>query len=338
MSNAPNIMGWAADGSSSGGQAWYDLGLVADQELPNVVYVGGIRLKKSTDGGATWQDINSNYVHVDQHELEINPHNNDLFVCNDGGVYWYFNNEEWKDMSNGIVNGQIYRFGQSPHNGARALTGFQDNGTAEFLGARWQRRGGGDGFECAYDKEEIGRHIGSIYYGDFFRTSSEYINQKIAGIGTNGITEEGAWSTPFVLHNDSSSWMYVGYKNVWRSKNIKHPNKDSVTWEKISTNFLSANTTDINQMRFSYANPNVLYASKGSRKLGRTSNAMSDTVVWQNISTYLPSTLVPVNAIETHKTNDSIVYVAYNKNVYKSFNGGISWTNITPNLPDVAIN
>jgi len=338
MSNAPNIMGWAADGTSSGGQAWYDLGLVADKELANVLYVGGIRLKKSTDGGVTWSDINSNYVHVDQHELEINPHNNDLFVCNDGGVYWYENNSEWKDISNGIVNGQIYRFGQSPHDGAKALTGFQDNGTAEFLGARWQRRGGGDGFECAYDIEEVGRHISSIYYGDFFRTSPDYINQKIAGNGTNGITEEGAWSTPFVLHNDSSSWMYAGYKNVWRSKNIKDPNKDSVAWQKISTNFLSANTTDINQMRFSYANPNVLYASKGSRKLGRTDNAMADAVVWSNISTYLPSTLVPINAIETHKTNDSIVYIAYNKNVYKSFNGGLSWTNITPNLPDISIN
>jgi photosystem II stability/assembly factor-like uncharacterized protein len=338
MSNSPNIMGWAADGSSSGGQAWYDLGLVADQEEPNVIYVGGIRLKKSTDGGATWLDINSNYVHVDQHELEINPHNKDLFVCNDGGVYWYENNTEWKDISNGIVNGQIYRFGQSPHDGAKALTGFQDNGTAEFMGARWQRRGGGDGFECAYDIEDLGRHISSIYYGDFYRTSPDYINQKIAGNGTNGITEEGAWSTPFVLHNDSSSWMYAGYKNVWRSKNIKHPNKDSVAWQKISTNFLSANTTDINQMKFSYANPNVLYASKGSRKLGRTDNAMADAVVWSNISTYLPSTLVPVNAIETHKSNDSIVYIAYNKNVYKSFNAGLSWTNMTPNLPDVSIN
>jgi len=338
MSSTPNIMGWSADGSSTGGQAWYDLCLAGDDLNPNVIYCGGIRLKKSVDGGVTWQDINSNFVHVDQHEIVVNPHNHDIYVCNDGGLYRYVNNSEWQDISSGIVNGQIYRLGQSPHDGARALTGFQDNGTAEFQGARWVRTGGGDGFECMYDYEEEGRRYSSIYYGELYRTSTSYINQKFAGNGTNDMTEEGAWSTPFCLHPDSSATMFVGMKNIWRSKNIKHVEKDSITWEKISTNFLSANTTNCNQIRAHYTKGNVLYASKGSRKLGRTDNAMADTVVWQNISTYLPSSVVAVNAIETHKTDSLTVYIAFNKNVYKSLNGGTSWTLMTPNLPDVAVN
>ncbi len=338
MSTTPNIMGWSADGSSTGGQAWYDLCLAGDDLNPNVIYCGGIRLKKSVDGGVTWQDINSNFVHVDQHEMAVNPHNHDLYVCNDGGLYRYVNNSEWQDISSGIVNGQIYRLGQSPHDGARALTGFQDNGTAEFQGARWVRTGGGDGFECMYDYEEEGRRYSSIYYGQLYRTSNSYINQKFAGDGINGMTEEGAWSTPYCLHPDSSATMFVGMKNIWRSKNIKHVEKDSITWEKISTSFLSANTTDCNQIRAHYTKGNVLYASKGSRKMGRTDNAMGDTVVWQNISTYLPNAVVAVNAIETHKTDSLTVYIAFNKNVYKSLNGGTSWTLMTPNLPDVAVN
>lgn len=338
MSSAPNIMGWSADGSSTGGQAWYDLCLAGDALTPNVIYCGGIRLKKSVDGGVTWQDINSNFVHVDQHSMAINPHNHDLYVCNDGGLYRYVNNSEWQDISKGIVNGQIYRLGQSPFDGAKALTGFQDNGTAEFQGARWVRTGGGDGFECMYDYEEEGRRYSSIYYGELYRTSNTYINQKFAGINTNGMTEEGAWSTPYCLHADSSATMFVGMKNIWRSKNIKHPNKDSIVWQKISTNFLSANTTDCNQIRGHYTKGNVLYASKGSRKMGRTDNAMADTVVWQNISTYLPNAVVAVNAIETHKTDSLTVYIAFNKNVYKSLNGGNSWTLMTGNLPDVAVN
>lgn len=338
MSSAPNIMGWSADGSSTGGQAWYDLCLAGDALTPNVIYCGGIRLKKSIDGGVTWQDINSNFVHVDQHSMAINPHNHDLYVCNDGGLYRYQNNSEWQDISKGIVNGQIYRLGQSPHDGAKALTGFQDNGTAEFQGARWVRTGGGDGFECMYDYDEEGRRYSSIYYGELYRTSNTYINQKFAGNGTNGMTEEGAWSTPYCLHADSSNTMFVGMKNIWRSKNIKHVNKDSVVWQKISTNFLSANTTDCNQIRAHYTKGNVLYASKGSRKMGRTDNALADTVVWQNVSTYLPNAVVAVNAIETHKSDSLTVYIAFNKNVYKSLNGGNSWTLMTPNLPDVAVN
>ena len=154
MSTTPNIMGWSADGSSTGGQAYYDLCLAGDDLNANVIYCGGIRLKKSVDGGVTWQDINSNFVHVDQHEMAINPHNHDLYVCNDGGLYRYVNHSEWQDISSGIVSGQIYRMGQSPHDGAKALNGFQDNGTMEFQGARWARTHGGDGFECMYDYEE----------------------------------------------------------------------------------------------------------------------------------------------------------------------------------------
>jgi hypothetical protein len=72
--------------------------------------------------------------------------------------------------------------------------------------------------------------------------------------------------------------------------------------------------------------------------MGRTDNAMGDTVVWQNISTFLPNAVVAVNAIETHKTDSLIVYIGFNKNVYKSLTGGTSWTLMTPNLPDVAVN
>ncbi|NTV83729.1 MAG: hypothetical protein HGA23_05440, partial [Bacteroidales bacterium] len=38
MSDSPNIMGWDCSGSDGGGQAWYDLALVADQFNPDIIY------------------------------------------------------------------------------------------------------------------------------------------------------------------------------------------------------------------------------------------------------------------------------------------------------------
>lgn len=340
MSDSPNIMGWAADGSSDGGQAWYDLCLTADNFDSETVYVGGIRLKKSTDGGTTWTDINPNFVHVDQHYMLMSPHNNDLYVCNDGGLYHYDENTEWLDISNGVVTGQIYQLGQSTHNPNHTLTGFQDNGTKEYDGVYWRRRGGGDGFECSYDHSDPNWRYGSIYYGDIYRSNTEVNNQKICGYDVLGIDESGAWNTPYTLSKEdpTGNTMFVGLKNIWRTFNIKHPEKDSIVWERISDNLGGNNNSDINEIEICMSNPNIMYASEGSRKLFRTNNLLSDTVTWVTLSNQLPFYQTPVNAIETHPTDTNIVYICFHNDVYISLDQGMTWDLMTPEMPDVATN
>jgi len=338
ISNEPNILGWAADGSSNGGQAWYDLCIETDWNDADIIYVGGIRMKKSEDGGATWLDINPNYIHVDQHELVISPHSTELYVCNDGGLYRYVNQTDWLDISQGMVCGQIYKLGQNPINPNETLTGFQDNGTAEFNGAIWQRRGGGDGFECIYDYTDPTWRYGSIYYGAVYRTSPDFINQKIAENGHLGITESGAWSSPYTLHPSNDSTMFLGMKNVWRSRNVKTANNDSIVWEKISNNLMGSNTENMIALKFSYADHNILYATKAQRRLARTSNALADEVLWTNLSANLPSSLQPVTCVETHPTDTNTVYIGFNRNVWKSIDGALSWTNLTADFPDVQVN
>ena len=54
QSNSPNILGRNVDGTSSGGQSWYDLSLGVSPIDENLIYVGGINLWKSSDGGVNW--------------------------------------------------------------------------------------------------------------------------------------------------------------------------------------------------------------------------------------------------------------------------------------------
>ncbi len=338
MSDSPNIMGWAADGSSSGGQAWYDLALEADHINPEIVYAAGIRVKKSIDGGTTWSDINSNYLHVDQHELAISPFTNEVYLCNDGGLYKYQNNMDWKDISQGVVNGQIYQLGQSPHNAYHTLTGFQDNGTAEFNGIQWQRKGGGDGFECSYDSSDPTWRYSSIYYGALYRTSQNFINQKICGNGELGINEEGAWNTPFFVADWDPNIMMVGLKNVWRTVNIKAAEHDSIVWQKISTNLGGNDNSNIGELESCLASHNILYATEGTSRLFRCNNALSENPTWTNISSSLPIAYAPVAAVETNQLDSNIVYIGYSGNVYRSVNQGASWTSLTANFPDVPVN
>lgn len=338
MSDAPNILGWAADGSSEGGQAWYDFCIDADHENENVVYVGGIRIKKTEDGGVTWLDINPNYVHVDQHELVVSPHDHDLYAANDGGLYHYVDNTDWLDVSTGIINGQIYRLGQSSINPNNTLNGFQDNGTAEFNGAQWQRRGGGDGFECAYDNLDESWRYGSIYYGYLFRTSPDFVNQKFCGFEVNGIDESGAWSSPFVLAHWDQNTMFVGLKNVWRSFNIKDAEVDSIHWKKISNNLGGNNIGDLNVVESCMSNSSILYTAEPNLKLFMTHNANADSVIWVSLSGNLPVFNAAITSIETHPSDTNIVYIGFHNDVYRSADQGQSWELLSGTLPDVSVN
>lgn len=77
------------------GQYWYDMSIAVDPNNSNTLYVGGVDLFKSSDGGNTWQQVahwyggfGYQYAHADQHIAIYEPGNsNVIYFGNDGGVY-----------------------------------------------------------------------------------------------------------------------------------------------------------------------------------------------------------------------------------------------------------
>ena len=96
----PNILGYNYDGQDNGGQGTYDLALAVSPTNPNIVFVGGINIWKSTDAGKTWKisahwygDRNSPYVHADIHDLDFEPAlGATLYSATDGGIFKTTNN------------------------------------------------------------------------------------------------------------------------------------------------------------------------------------------------------------------------------------------------------
>ena len=340
MSDAPNIMGWSAAGDGEGGQAWYDLCIEADPVVVDRVYVGGIRMKRSDDAGVTWLDIQDSYLHVDQHDLTANPHTGDIWLANDGGIYRYADNQQWEDRSHGIITGEIYKIGQSPFAGTNAMNGYQDNGTYLFDGIQWERGSGGDGFECIYDPNDPEWLFSSSQYGRIYRTGPGIQSQTIVSNGDLGITEGGAWSTPFTLSNEDSETMFVGLLNIWRSTNVKHAVRDSIVWEKLSSEL---GGSDANTMRVVHRhryNENIIFAAKSNRKLFRCDNALAeaDSVVWIDLSSDLPLSSNPVLSIETVSGEDSTVFISFAKKVWQSNDLGYSWEELEGELSGLPIN
>jgi PKD repeat protein len=261
--------------------------------------------------------------------MATNPVNNRVYLGNDGGIYYSQNNgTTWVEITAGLVISQAYKLGQSATVDDLVVNGYQDNGTSLMEGDVWKSIGGGDGMECAIDPTAPSYRYTTVYYGAINRVIG-YNAKQIAGNGVNGITEEGAWVTPFIISENDPNTMFIGYKNIWRSRNIKNPSSSGVTWSKIST----INTGNLDVLEQSAVNPEILYASSGG-SLYICTNALQVNPTWINITSQLLSGSA-ISDIETSPFEENTVYIIQDKKIYKSLNKGSTWTDISGNLPAI---
>ncbi len=338
MSNSPNILGYNCNGGG-GGQGWYDLAIAVDPTNAAIVYVGGVNVFKSNNSGVSWA-INSHWtgscgvpaVHADCHALEFSPLDGRLYAGNDGGIYYSDDGgTSWNQITSGLAISQVYKIGQAATDKDKVMNGYQDNGSATFLGDSigFLTVMGGDGMDCAYDFKNSSYAYGEYYNGAGI--SRIYNNYNQGGI-SSGISESGAWVTPIMLDENNPETMYVGMKNVWRSHNIR---ASDVQWNKISNNLGGSNNKNIRVLEQCAADSDIFYIARWDRKLFRTDNLNDDNPVFVEVS--LPLQGTPTD-IETNPNDANIVYITLNYNVYKSEDRGETWQNITGNLPSASKN
>ncbi len=335
MSTSPNIFDYSCDGSGSSGQGWYDMDVAVDPNNANFVFVGGVNTWVSTDAGVNWE-IKSHWygacsvdaVHADMHVFEINPLNNRLYNGNDGGLYYTDNNgEDWTQISSGIAISQIYKMGSSATVKDLVINGYQDNGTATFTADGWKTVMGGDGMDCVIDWEDPIYSYGEYYYGAIDRIFNNASNQ--GGI-TNGISEDGAWVTPFTLSNIDANTMFVGMKDVWRTNNVKATYTSQVQW----TNISDFGGSNCNLLVQSDANPDILWVGKGGT-LRICLNANSALTSWTQISGIPGSG--DIRSLATDPADENRVFIVKGNQAYYSDDLCESWTDISGNLPNIPL-
>jgi len=340
MSTSPNILGYNCDGSGTASQATYDLCLTVDPSDGNTIYVGGLNNWKSSDGGVNWTIVShwigSTYgnpcaasVHADQHCYAWN--NGKLYVGHDGGVnYTSDGGTTWTEISAGLEINQIYKIGQSATVADMIIFGQQDNGTAVNENDEITTVIGGDGSESIIDYSDANYKYGSYITGDIRRsTGGAYYN---IAQSANGLTEDGPWITPYIMHFTDPNTLFAGYQNVWRTNNVKTTTYTDVSWSAIS----SGETSNCIAIEQSPANVDILYIVRsGSVKRSDNANASAASVSWTACA--LPGGNTPT-ALEAHPTDQNIVYATAGYGVYKSEDKGASWTDISGSLPSLFTN
>ena len=333
QSDSPNILGRDTDGSGSGGQSWYDLSLGVSKNNENLVYVGGINLWKSNNGGINWNidassggENNYSYMHVDQHALEFNPHTNIAYAGNDGGIYKYMDTlNKWINISDGLEISQFYNIGLSQSNNSRLVAGAQDNGTEMLTNTTWNAIMGGDGMECAIDHYDEDIIYAEFQYGGLRKS----YNGGEDWDDIKPVSYEGAWNTPYKMHKTNNNLIVIGYDEIYRSTT------GGAIWDSISNNIIGGK---FRSLALAPSNEDYIYAAS----YGKIVVTKDAGLNWTNIKPGLPYFNITSIAVSSNNAEKAwVTFSDYNNTdkVYETIDGGNNWENITGNnLPQLPVN
>jgi photosystem II stability/assembly factor-like uncharacterized protein len=229
--------------SDNGGDSWtrvnslnprpmYYSRIYVDPSDGNYIYVLGTQLHKSSDRGETFTpDGHNREVHVDHHNMWINPADGrNMVLGNDGGIYVTHDRMENWDHHNHVAIGQFYQIEADATRDYRVYGGLQDNGSwggpnkvnnnRGPVNSDWFNIGGGDGFVVRVDKDNPNQIYGESQNGYTYRLNLETGEQgSIRARAPRGESYRFNWNTPFILSEHNSEIYYSAGNHVFRSPN-----------------------------------------------------------------------------------------------------------------------
>jgi hypothetical protein len=335
--------------------AWHALDIAVDPNDPNTVFIGGLDVHKTNNGGTYWNRVSdwslmyygggSEYVHADQHIMVFKPGSStELLLGTDGGVFYTAsaNNTmptfEQRNLDYNTL--QFYTADQKNETGSTEfIGGLQDNGCLYYNTLPVTINNiipTGDGAFCFFDKYDVNYSIASSYYNAYYVLS-------------NGVT--------------------IGYLYNWQSGIFVNP-ADYDSRDKI----IYANACDFigNYLDYYLQISDVTGSGYGEfKKVGTTTQTYFSAVKWSpfspsgNATIFLGTqsgrlfkvtnaALIPatteitgsnfpvgnIASIDIGKSEDILLVTFSNygvASVFVTFDGGQNWLNCDSNLPDMPV-
>jgi photosystem II stability/assembly factor-like uncharacterized protein len=327
----------------------------------DTVYILGVPLMKSIDGGKTFKDVSKQGgiygdggVHADMQTMWIDPKDSRrLLLGNDGGLnISYDEGKTWQKINN-IPMAQCYTLNiddQQPYN---LYTGLQDNGVNKgpsnfTFGNRklsWQRILGGDGAFVQAQPGDTNTVFAEFQFGYLFRLDLKN-SQNSKAIRPKSSNKKAPyrfnWLSPFFISPHNPYTLYLGGNKVLKSVDRGDH------WEEVSPDLTDKKNIDgdvpfatIVSLDESPILPGLLYAGTDDGNLWIKKGAQGD---WQKIGDGLPKKWVTrVVASQFKKERVYVTHTGYREDdfktyVYASEDYGKSWKSIKGNLPEEPVN
>ncbi len=350
-------------------RAWYFSKIYADPKAPDTVYVLNTGAFRSVDGGKNFTLLPA--PHGDHHGLWIDPKNpqrlgnaNDggATVSVDGGATWTSqDNQPTAQFYHVAVDNAFpyHIYGAQQDNSNLAIASSAPDGIISR--EDWFQAGGG---ECGFvipDPRDW--HIiysgneGNLTRYDKTKEKSEDISVwplDNSGHGAEDLEHRYQWVSPFLLSPHNPDTLYTGWDAVFKSTDQGHSwkaispdlTRNDKSKQKPSGGPIQNDITSIEYYDVVFAlaesplKKGMLWAGTDDGLLhvtnddgGHWTKVTPPMPEWSCVSLIDPSTFDPGEAfvaVERHRLDDFKPYI------YKTENGGQSWTAITSGIPDGA--
>jgi photosystem II stability/assembly factor-like uncharacterized protein len=262
----------------SGTYGWVFGQIRVDPTNENRIFIMGVPLSVSTDGGKTFTRFNgpstsnvdgraTGNVHGDHHGLWIDPADpNIVYNANDGGFYWTVDGGKTFKFAESAAGAQFYNvtldtstphwaYGSIQDHGSRRGRVDVSKGRGAVAPVAFENAPGGEGSNHAIDQTNPNIVYTHGFYGNFSRTDlgakpppPEPGGRGGRG-GRGGVSTQiqpkdpdqelrAQWMAPIIVSPHDGSIIFAGFQSVYRSENRGD------AWQKIS-----ADLTDNNKVQ-----------------------------------------------------------------------------------------
>ncbi|HYH00830.1 MAG TPA: glycosyl hydrolase [Terriglobales bacterium] len=347
--------------------------ITVDPKNAERVYIMGVYPQVSDDGGKTFRRMNIRSVHVDVHELWVDPNDTNYYLTGcDGGVYEsYDRGESWAFKPNLPIT-QFYDVtvdNAKPFYNVYA--GTQDNNSLGgpsrtrningIMNQDWFITSGGDGFRSQVDPVDPNTVYAEAQYGGLVRfdrrTGEELGIQPQPGRGEPPLRWN--WDSPLIISPHSHTRLYFAANKLFRSDDRGN------TWKAISgdlTRQLDRNRLPVmgkvwpadavakNASTSFYGNivalsespkqDGLLYVGTDDGLIQVTENGGQTWTKYEKFTGVPDQTYISRLAASAHDANTVYASFEAHKNadfkpyLLKSTDRGKTWTNIASNLPE----
>jgi photosystem II stability/assembly factor-like uncharacterized protein len=342
-----------------------------DPNDADVVYLGGVDLHQTLDGGKTMNTAAASRTHSDHHAIWINPANSKhVLIGNDGGVAVSYDMSKTWNFIHNLPVGLFYHVGYDMATPYNVCGGMQDNytwcgpsavrGSAGISSHHWATVQGGDGFVALQDPSDYRIAFSESQDGNMVRID----RRTFETMSIRPLPAEGEpayrwhWDTPLTFSPHDPKVLYAAAQKVFRSPDRGH------SWIPISGDLTSgANRDDIatmgvkgSEIRFSRndgiaAWPSIVSFAESPRKPGLLYAGTDDGQLavsrdggkkWDQVIANVPG--VPaglyVSEVVPSRFDEGTVYATFDGHrqndfeayVYASTDAGRTWRSIVSNL------